>query len=176
MLDSNISFNHSSAIVQEQRLNVDTATGSHEGSSGEEHTRKIDIVEPGKVKVGDKIAGVTVQSVEMFVSGKYISSITFAGEIELVGTFQWVDERVPSYMFTVDKIDMYKLPKVKYITDQREQIRMLIINTAYAENFLPKDRKGIKAKVVIDNFYSGMTEIRCSADLIKVIEVYPQKT
>jgi hypothetical protein len=138
---------------------------------------KIDqanIFDKNMVKVGDKIAGLTVKTIKL-VDGKYLDDITFSGEIELLGVCEWVDDTgvgPPAFMFSVDEAFMDKLPYEKNLGVGRH---MLIVNTDYAEKLLPKKQDGVKARITIDNFSMGERQIPCSAHLVKVIEVLPQQ-
>lgn len=141
---------------------------------------EVDIVykkEAKTVKMGDKVAGLTVKSIEASQTigraRKDVGDITFLGEIELVGECKWVrdSEFEPlKLIFSVDDAFVERLPQLKSLGPVGY---MRIRNPDYAEKFLPKQKSRVKAKLVIDNFSVGERQVFCSADLVRVIEMLP---
>lgn len=126
------------------------------------------IVYKAKVKIGDKIAGLTVKSLDM--SDGYLNDITFSGEVIVEGEYEWTDDTGDGegYVFTLDNDSIKKLPTLEGTEDIDY---FILINDDYVEKSL-NSIKG-KAKIVIDEYSLGERQIPTGAKLVRVAENIP---
>lgn len=123
------------------------------------------IVDKATVKVGDKIAGIIVKSLDK--ESGYLHDVSFSGSIEVSGSFQWNEYGDgKGYVFTVDESSKKKIPVLKGINNLDY---FVIKNSDLAQKLLSK--KDGKAKIVINNYSLGERQITSSAILDKVLEV-----
>lgn len=134
------------------------------------------------VKVGDKVAGMTVTHKEGSLSdpaapvSKDVILVHFAGQTTVSGTYNYSkNEMTGSYelVFTVNNSDLSKIP---YMNEKETATKAFRIeNTVYAFPLLGitygKDKTG-SAKIVIDSFYDAFVgaEVAPTASLVEIVK------
>ncbi|EGO62368.1 hypothetical protein [Acetonema longum] len=123
------------------------------------------------VRVGDKIAGLTVKSIDR---DKGYISVEFSGEIELTGECFWEASSAAGagYAFKIDDSDLNKTPQL----DGYKSKRIISIkDTDYAQQNLPK--QPCRVRLVLANLLvQNLTVVTHIADLAKVIEIIPENS
>ena len=124
---------------------------------------RSNVIDPERIKAGDRIAGLTVASLEK--TGKSIKDVSFFGEMELTGTVKWVENTGDGagYLFTVTAPESSKLPAI----GRERETRIIAVDIKAAELFkLPPEKT--KVRIVIDALSLGERQIGARAKVIKV--------
>lgn len=123
------------------------------------------IIDKSKVKIGDVILGLTVKSLDL--SEGHLNDITFSGEIEISGTYEWVTDfgDGSAFIFTVDEASFAKLPILEGLIMNTRTI--VISNTEFAKEAFTGNTGS--AQIVIDNFSVGERQILLGADMIRIL-------
>lgn len=121
------------------------------------------IIDKNRVKVGDKISGLTVKSIDIHDGN--LQDISFTGNLQVSGNFEWEDTGDgQKCIIRID--DAYKdsIPLLKGINNLNS---IVINNNVLAQKLLPQ--QGGKAVVIVNNYSLGERQIPVTADIEKVI-------
>jgi len=123
---------------------------------------RSNVIDKHRIQPNDKIAGLTVVSVEK--GNGYLNDATFAGEIDLTGTIEWVESTGdgPGFLFRVGTPDNSKLPALGF----EQEMRVIRIETSETAT-LQFPRAKTKGRLVIDSFSIGERQIVMRAKGIK---------
>jgi hypothetical protein len=142
---------------KEHGVNIMTENTSQEN--------KGNIIDKSLIKVGDIVCGLTVESID--IKNGYVNDITFNGEIELSGDYEWVADGGEGgrFILTVDSASLDKMPLLK---DLNNLHTIAISNTDYAKKYFTSESGSVS--LILSNYSIGERQIVISADLSKVIE------
>lgn len=127
-----------------------------------EQNNSNNIIQWDKVKVGDKVLGLTVKTVNVDKESQIVNDITFSGEITVSGTYEYTDTGDgEGLIFTIAKEDVNKLPTFK-----NYKINDIKINDA--SNLLKGEKPG-KIRIAIADYSIGERQIMASANLVGLV-------
>ncbi|MCX7708517.1 MAG: hypothetical protein N2484_01565 [Clostridia bacterium] len=157
--------------INEHKLNIEAVEKENSELADKVQITHTNIVDKSKVKVGDRIAGLTVKSLE--IRNSSLSDIIFSGRITVTGEYtKEVVDGSEAYIFVTDSKSAKKLPQLKDLANENSSF--IIRNMDMANPAFKGSSKG-NAAIVIDEFSIGEREISASAKIIEAIEVNPQK-
>jgi hypothetical protein len=124
---------------------------------------RSNVIDPERIKAGDRVAGLAVASLEK--TGKSIMDVSFAGEVELTGIVEWSENTGDGagYLFTVTAPESSKLPAF----GRERETRVIAVDIRAAGSFqLPPEKT--KVRIVIDALSLGERQIAARAKVIKL--------
>jgi hypothetical protein len=134
----------------------DDPPSEYKDQQASEPTTESNIFDPQKVKVGDQIGDLRVLSIEFDTFDTGSIFIDFAGEIELIGTYEHysveeITDQNYSIYFTIDNQSLTKLPRINQ-ENMNYSVVIGIENKADAEKILgPPGTEG-KATILFSNY------------------------
>ncbi len=127
---------------------------------------RSNVIDSKRIKTGDRVAGLTVVSVER--NENFLTDVSFSGEMELTGTVEWLENTGdgPGYLFTVQAPESSRLPAL----GRERETRVIALDFQGTESLrLPQGKT--KVRIVINHFSLGERQISERANVIKVIRL-----
>ena len=127
---------------------------------------RSNVVDSKRIITGDRVAGLTVVSVER--KDDFLNDVVFAGEMELTGTIEWVENTGDGagYLFAVTAPESSKLPAL----GREWETRVITLDIKTAGAFLLPPEK-TRVRIVIDALSLGERQIGARAKAIKVTQL-----
>ncbi|MBU7314282.1 FG-GAP repeat protein [Paenibacillus oleatilyticus] len=175
--------NEASPLIKNEQTDVSNITSSAQKTIDSVNTS---IFDPRKIKVGDKIGKLTVESYErimtdVFNDAEYVTQafIQFSGEVKVTGSFKRhpLDREYLAGQVVFQMDDNVDFPRMK-IRDKPQELRqdewvvLASDDKEMKQKFGPPGSEG-KATIIISNYrvQYGHTEISDSARLREVISI-----